>query len=248
MNLKATFIAVALLGGATAHAQSIGDILKGIGGTGSDIGSTISNAIEGVFTRTDISLADLTGEYESTGPAVTFKSENFLKKAGGIAGAAAVETKLQPYYKQYGLIGMPLVIDKDANFTLGIKALKLSGTIVRNENDGTFTFNVLLGGKMKVGQFTAYVEKSGRNLNLMFDATKLKELVSLISRFSGSTLASTFGKILESYDGMCVGFKMKNTEAPAKSPDSTTPDSTKSGGSSSESTFDNLLNILKNRK
>lgn len=243
-------IAVALLGGATAHAQSISDILKGIGSAGSDIGTTIGNAIEGVFTRTDITLADLTGEYESTGPAVTFKSENFLQKAGGIAGAAAVETKLQPYYKQYGLIGMPLVIDKDANYTLRVKALKLSGTIVRNDKDGTFTFNVLLGGKMKVGQFTAYIEKSGRNLNLMFDATKLKELISVVSRFSGSTLASTFGKILESYDGMCVGFKMKNTastKSTGKGSSSKNSDSTTNSGSSSESTFDNLLNILKNR-
>lgn len=238
IRLKAFLLSVALLGGATAHAQSIGDLLKGIGNAGSDIGTTLGNALDGIFTKSDLSLADLVGEYESSAPAVTFKSDNFLQKAGGIAGAAAVETKLLPYYKQYGLIGMPLSIDKDANFTLKVKALKLSGTITRNEADGTFTFNVMMGGKMKIGQFTAYIEKSGKNLDLMFDATKLKELISVVSRFSGSSLASTFGKILDSYEGMCVGFKMSNVKAAAS----------ENSSDSTSSPLDNLLNRLNKKR
>ena len=65
MRLKTIFIAVALLWGATVHAQGLGDLLKGLGGSG----STIGNLVEGVFTKTNLTLADLVGDYTSEGPA-----------------------------------------------------------------------------------------------------------------------------------------------------------------------------------
>ena len=100
MSLKTILIALAILWGANVNAQGLGDLLKGLGGGNGDIGSTIGNLVEGVFTRTNLTLADLTGDYESQGPAVAFKSDDLLKKAGGIAGAEALETKLKPYYEQ----------------------------------------------------------------------------------------------------------------------------------------------------
>lgn len=200
-----------LLSANAANAQNIGNLLKNIGSGASDIGSTIGNVIEGVFTKSDLEVADLVGEYVSEGPAVTFKSDNFLKKAGGVAGAAAIETKLNPYYKQYGLNGMPLTIDSVGNFSLTVMRIKLSGAIEKGEEKGSFRFNLMIGGKMRLGSFTAYVEKSGKNLNLMFDATKLKELISTVASFSGGTMVKAMASILDGYDGMCVGFKMKYT-------------------------------------
>ena len=214
MRIKSIFLSVALLMGATAaDAQSIGDLLKNIGGSSSDIGSTISNVIQGVFTKTNLEVSDLVGAYVSEGPAVTFKSDNFLQKAGGIAGAAAIETKLNPYYEQYGLNGMPLTVDADGNFSITVMKIKLSGTIEKGSEEGTFRFNLTAGGKMKLGSFTAYVEKSGSDLNLMFDATKLKDLISTVASLTGQSMVKTLASILDSYDGMCVGFKMKYTGA-----------------------------------
>lgn len=210
--IRTLIVAVAVLAASTANAQSIGDLLKGLG-NGS---STIGNVIEGVFTKSDLTLQDIEGEYESTGPAVAFKGDNFLKKAGGVAAAAALETKLAPYFKQYGLTGMKLEVDSAANFTMTIKGVKLMGDVICNQGQGTFTFNIKVAGKMKLGQFTAYVEKSGKNLNLMFDATKLKELISMIGRFSGSKLTSTVSSLLDSYDGACIGFKMSCIKEPEK--------------------------------
>lgn len=224
-----------------ANAQDVGDLLKGLGGSG-DLTSTIGNVIEGVFTKTDLTIEDLVGEYESNGPAVTFKSDNFLQKAGGIAGAAALETKLQPYYEQYGLNGMPLTIDKDANFKLTVMRLPLSGTIEKGDEEGTFKFNLMLGGAMKVGNFTAYVEKSGRNLNLMFDATKLKEIISTVGKVSGVKIANTLGSLLDSYDGACVGFKMEYKGG--GNPDSSAS-SSEDGASGSDNSVDKGVNALK---
>lgn len=222
----------------SVNAQSIGDILGSLGSGGNNgSGSILGNMLEGVFTKTNLSLSDLVGEYQATGPAVTFKSDNFLQKAGGIAGAAAIESKINPYYEKYGLNNMSLTVDEEANFTMKIKSLSLKGTITKNESDGTFDFNFKVVG-INLGKFTAYIEKSGKNLNLMFDATKLKSFISAVAKFTGNSMASTVGSILDSYDGMCVGWKMVSTS---------TADSN-STGSSISSGLNSLKDILNKNK
>lgn len=245
MRIKSFLITLMMLAvGSAAHAQGLGDLLKGLGGDG-DTGSAITNALQGIFTKSDLTLDDIVGSYKSTGPAVAFKSDNFLQKAGGVAGAAAIETKLQPYYEQYGMIGMPLSIDKEGNFSMTVKKVKMSGNVIRNEGDGTFTFNVLVGG-MKIGQFTAYVEKSGKDIDLMFDARKLKDLISAVGKFGGSKLTASLSKILDSYEGAYMGFKMSYT-GEASAAGASGSDSTGSSDSGSGA-LDNLRNILNNRK
>lgn len=215
MKIKSILLAVALMAGATAQAQSLGDLLKGLGGGSEQSGtaSTIGNILSGIFAKSDLTVEDLAGQYESDGPAITFKSDNFLQQAGGMAGAAALETKLQPYYEKYGLNGMKLVIDKEGNFTLTVKNIPLSGTVVAKDDKGEFTFNIMALKTMKIGQFTSYVQKSGNNLDLMFDAKKLKELISTIGKLSGIQIAKTMGTLLDSYDGANIGFKMVYTGA-----------------------------------
>ena len=79
----------------------IKDILGGAGGA-------LGNIVEGVFTKTDLTVEDIAGEWTSTGSAVSFQSDNLLKKAGGSAAAGAVENKLDDYYKKFGLAGAVL--------------------------------------------------------------------------------------------------------------------------------------------
>ncbi|MDE6295937.1 MAG: DUF4923 family protein, partial [Muribaculaceae bacterium] len=106
----------------SANAIDIKDILGGAGGT-------VGNLIEGVFTKTNLQVSDMVGEWTIDGSAVTFKSDNLLKKAGGVAAAAAIEAKLDPYYKQYGLTGGTITINNDSTFKLTVKKMTLSGTI-----------------------------------------------------------------------------------------------------------------------
>ena len=234
--LKTLMVGVMTLTSAfSVYSQNIGDILNGLGGN-SNVGNVLGSVIEGVFTKSNLSLADLVGNYQAQGPAVTFKSENLLQKAGGIAGAATIESKLNPYYEQYGLNGMTLSVDQDANFTMKIKSLSLKGTITKNDSDGTFDFNFNVMG-MKLGKFTAYIEKSGSTLKLMFDATKLKSFISSVANLTGNSMAKTVGSLLDSYDGACIGWRMVSTST-------NNSDSSGSSGSSS-SGLDALKDILK---
>ena len=104
-RMAAFAVILTIFGLNVTKAQSLGDLLGG------GLGDTIGNMIEGVFSSSDITIADMQGEWTSTGPAVCFQGEGFLKKAGGVAAAAAIESKLQPYYDQYGLKDAKLTID-----------------------------------------------------------------------------------------------------------------------------------------
>lgn len=187
------------------------DILGGAGGA-------LGNIVEGVFTKTDLTVEDIVGEWTSTGSAVSFQSDNFLKKAGGSAAAGAVENKLDEYYNKFGLTGAVLTVEKDGAFTLTIKRLPIKGTL-EVKSKGIFKFNFSAGGLMKLGSMDAYVEKTPSGINVMFDADKIKKIMTLAATISGNSMVSTADKLLKEYDGICIGFKMKG-QAAADSQDS----------------------------
>lgn len=207
MNITKTLIISAFLtiGGVNlANAQGLSDLFKG------DSGQTINNILNGVFSSSDITIDDLQGKWVSNGPAVCFQGEGFLKKAGGIAAAATIESKLAPYYTKYGLNNAVVTIDDQANFTIELKALKLKGTISqpKDADPGVFEFSFTALGAIPLGSVTTYVQKTSQSMDLMFDATKMMKVVSAVAKFTGVKLASTLSSILDSYDGLCVGFRL----------------------------------------
>lgn len=210
----ALIVAVMACSANMTNAQSLSDILSKLGGSGSSTSSssqnstssTLGNLLEGIFSSSNITVADLTGNWTTKGPAVCFQGDNFLKKAGGVAAASALETKLQPYYTKYGLTGASLVINKDATFTLTIKKLKMSGTITEGSEKGVFVFNFKVVNKINIGKVNTYVQKTSKTMDVMFDATKLISIVNAVAKVSGISAAKTLSTLLNSYDGLCVGF------------------------------------------
>ncbi len=205
-RMAAFAVILTIFGLNVTKAQSLGDLLGG------GLGDTIGNMIEGVFSSSDITIADMQGEWTSTGPAVCFQGEGFLKKAGGVAAAAAIESKLQPYYDQYGLKDAKLTIDAQGNFTLVCKIIKLNGTITQaaGAEPGVFEFNFTALG-MKLATVTTYVQKTSQSMDVMFDATKLKKLLSAVAQFTGIKTVQALTQILDSYDGLCIGFHLNAT-------------------------------------
>lgn len=209
MNLLKIFALAAILCtscSSYASQSSSPDLKSILGGAGGAIG----NIVEGIFAKSDLTVADIAGQWTANGSAVTFKSDNMLKKAGGIAAAGAVESKLDEYYKKYGLNNLVFTVNNDSTFSLAFKKISLKGTISVKEK-GVFTLKFTAFGTMSLGSMDAYVEKTGNNLNLMFDADKIKSIISFAATLSGSKLASTADKLLQQYDGICMGFKMTKT-------------------------------------
>lgn len=235
--MKKLIVTMAVVASAALFNQAEAIDLKGLLG---NAGSTVQSVVGGLLTQSDISVEQMAGTWTATGSAVCFQSENFLKKAGGSAAASTIEQKLDPYYKQYGLTGSVLTIESDGSFTLKVKGLSLPGTITKR-SDGNFDFAFKALGKVKVGTIKAYVEKPLNGLNVMFDASKLKSLISTIAGLTGNSLAKTAGSLLDGYDGLCVGFAFTGNGSST----TTTPNSTgTSTGTDVKSTITNLLKGL----
>lgn len=227
--VRAALLGLAMIAGCQqASAFDLKDLLGGNGG-----GNTIGNLIEGVFMKSDLTTRDLMGVWTTQKPAVAFKGDNFLKQAGGVAAASAIESKLNPYFNQLGLNGATLTVNADSTFTLKSNKLNMAGSI-RQTADGNFIFAIKAFGKLNLGEVPAYVQKTSTSMDVMFDTTKLKTLVSSISKFLNMKSLNIVASILDSNDGLYIGFGM-----------------TKTGnvqGEENNSNSSSLLNILNGRK
>ena len=213
-----TTVLLALVVSASSYAFDIKDLFGGKETTetestsGSDNGSSgilgaIGSFVNSVTANSNFSVDDLVGTWNYTSPAVTFDSENALKNVGGAAAATAVESKLEPYYTRLGFDKTSLVVDADHNFTLKMGLLTLKGTIEKDDEGMVFSFSAF--GKVSLGQVRANATKSGSTLNLTFDATKMVQLLTKVSSVLNSTAINTLTTLLNSYDGIYMGFKLK---------------------------------------
>lgn len=205
--------------GMPAFSQSSLDlrsILSGLASSGDSTSSStgagkLGNLLGNIFASSDISVARMAGSWTYSAPAVSFKSDNLLQQAGGIAAATALENKLEPYYKRAGLTSLSLTVEADSTFTMKFGKATLKGLIAPAPDgaEANFVFNFTIAGKMNIGQMDAYVTMSGNNsMSLMFDVSKLTKLVEMSATLTGSSTAKSLSALLKSYDGICAGFKM----------------------------------------
>ncbi|MCM1110411.1 MAG: DUF4923 family protein [Clostridium sp.] len=209
-------IAAFLLSTASLHAWDLKDLKNVLGGSGSS-DSPIGNIISGLLQKESLTVEDLCGTWSYSAPAVTFKSENLLQKAGGAAASSAIVCKLEPYYKTTGLDQVVMTVNPDSTFTMTVRSIILKGTVETLAEEGSeanFTFNFTALGKIKLGKMNAYVTQSGNSTNVMFDVTKLIEIAEKVSSVAKSSTITTAVNLLKSYDGVCVGFELEKTADP----------------------------------
>ena len=162
--------------------------------------------------KSDVTPADLEGTWDYTAPAVTFKSENLLKKAGGAAASATIENKIKPYYQRAGLENLVLTVASDSTFTMKLKRGSLSGSISQGTEKGILIFKFKAAGKVNIGSMNTAVSLAGNQLTLTFDISKLMTIVDRLASFSGNSTLNSINSMLQSYDGLQAGFKLKKAK------------------------------------
>lgn len=210
MKLRIIILITAVIAAASqAMAFDLKSILKG-SGKGDN---AITNALGSLLSSDKISVADLEGSWSYSAPAVTFKSDNLLKKAGGAAASTAITNKLAPIYKTCGLDRLTLTINADSTFTMKIRNITLKGTISSNTTEGSqsnFVFQFKAAGKIKIGKLDAYIVKNALGkMDLMFDVSKLIGLIEKVGSVSGIKAIKNVSSLLNGYDGLCAGFALK---------------------------------------
>lgn len=201
---------------ATSASPDITDLLKGAaskigGGDGSTALSGLKGAVEGMIAKSDLTAADLVGDYKYSAPAVSLQSDNALQKLGGSAATGVIVDKLAPYYQKAGLTSMTATFREDGTCEFKVKKATVTGTYERNES-GDFTFNFKAVKKIPLGKMNAHVEKIGKKITLTFDASKLIKLVNAVASVSGQSSLQAAAKMLNSYDGLYAGFELTPAE------------------------------------
>ena len=179
-----------------------------------NLGNLVSETVA-QNTAKNLTVADIEGTWQVTGPGVVLKSENVLEQAGGAALTASVEEKLLPYYQRFGVIGATMTFDKDGNFTLHLK-WPVNGTIAKNE-DGSW--QVRLGSSKGLGKIsassrsmTAYVQKSNGEMTITVDVKKVVEILKKVTSKKEQSMLNSALSMIENYDHVCMGFRMKKIE------------------------------------
>lgn len=215
LNFAMTSLLLAAAPAASAN-PDITDLLKGAaskigGGDGSTALSGLKGAVEGMMAKSDLTAADLVGDYKYSAPAVSLQSDNALQKLGGSAATGVIVDKLAPYYQKAGLTSMTATFREDGTCEFKVKKATVTGTYERNES-GDFTFNFKAVKKIPLGKMNAHVEKIGKKLTLTFDASKLIKLVNAVASVSGQSSLQAAAKMLNSYDGLYAGFELTPAE------------------------------------
>lgn len=179
-----------------------------------NLGNVVSETVA-QNTAKNLTVADIEGTWQVTGPGVVLKSENVLEQAGGAALTASAEEKLLPYYQRFGVIGATMTFDKDGNFTLHLK-WPVNGTIAKNE-DGSW--QVKLGSSNGLGKIssssrsmTAYVQKSNDEMTITVDVKKVVEILKKVTSKKEQSMLNSALSMIENYDHVCMGFRMKKIE------------------------------------
>ena len=85
----------------------------------------------------------------------------------------------------------------------------LKGSITKDQ-DGDIVFQFKALGKVNVGSMKTYVTMSGSSdMSLTFDVSKLISIIKAVGSISGNSSIKSISTLLESYDGICAGFKLK---------------------------------------
>lgn len=191
----------------SAVAGILGAVLGGnSNSSSSSAGSSIINGIlnnvigSGTFSKQD--LCAHTWKYSK--PGCAFTSENLLAKAGGEIAANKVEEKLGEYYSKFGFSGSNtyFTFKTDGTFAAKIDGKSWQGNYTFDEKTHAIQMKGLLLS------MSGYATKTTNGISLLFDQTKLLNLIKTMGALKGSSTLSAIGTIANNYDGMRVGFEM----------------------------------------
>ena len=213
-----TIIAVALsvsVANAQSGVQSVLNQLLGSGATTNTVTSILENVVGGAISKLDLSID---GTWKYTAPEVQFKSDNLLAQAGGAAATTKIETSLS---KVYGMIGINeslcYTFNSDSTFTHTIKiggsVKNLKGKYSLDKTNKIITLKYDALGKVGLGKINAIYANTGTSLALLFDVSELmsflKKVISAVNSITGKGSLATVSALLENYDGLLIGYKMK---------------------------------------
>lgn len=185
----------------------VAGVLGGLLGGGITTGSSINGILNNVIGSATFSQADLCAHtWKYSKPGCAFTSENLLAKAGGEIAASKVEEDLSKYYSKFGFSksNTYFTFKTDGTFAAKIDGKSWNGTYTFDEKTHAIQLKGLL---LSASGFTT---RTANGISLLFEQKKLLTLIKTLSKLNltGSTTMSAVSSIVDSYDGVRIGFEM----------------------------------------
>lgn len=191
-----------ILMGQSATAQSLQDIFKKV--SSSEVKKTI------VETATGTTLpVDVKGSWTYSGIAVKFESDDILKSTAASLAASKVEDKLDEYIAKVGIKAgtFSFTFNEDKTFSANVKGKSFKGTYTISEDYKTM--GIQFGKSIALKPFNASISVTGSQMDLLFEADRLLELLGKLTSSSSNSTLNTLGSLVNQYDGMKLGLELK---------------------------------------
>ena len=205
-KLRFTAIAMAAM---MAVSCGTGFTTTGTGSTGSILGDILTgggiDAIASIIGATKMTQQSLQGSWKYSGPGCAFTSEKLLAKAGGEVVAAQIKQKMLPTYQTLGLSSTNTYVqfNSDNTFAASFGGKQFSGTYTFDPSSSKVVMKSLLFN------INCYAKKNIQGIALLFEASKLLNILQTVSALSGNTTLGTIGDLSKNYDGVRLGFDFK---------------------------------------
>jgi len=205
-KLRFTAIAMAAM---MAVSCGTGFTTTGTGSTGSVLGDILTgggiDAIASIIGATKMTQQSLQGSWKYSGPGCAFTSEKLLAKAGGEVVAAQIKQKMLPTYQTLGLSSTNTYVqfNSDNTFAASFGGKQFSGTYTFDPSSSKVVMKSLLFN------INCYAKKNTQGIALLFEASKLLNILQTVSALSGNTTLGTIGDLSKNYDGVRLGFDFK---------------------------------------
>lgn len=205
-KLRFTAIAMAAM---MAVSCGTGFTTTGTGSTGSVLGDILTgggiDAIASIIGATKMTQQSLQGSWKYSGPGCAFTSEKLLAKAGGEVVAAQIKQKMLPTYQTLGLSSTNTYVqfNSDKTFAASFGGKQFSGTYTFDPSSSKVVMKSLLFN------INCYAKKNTQGIALLFEASKLLNILQTVSALSGNTTLGTIGDLSKNYDGVRLGFDFK---------------------------------------
>lgn len=184
----------------TASAQSLKDLFSK---------DNIKDVVENV-TGLDLSKdeAVITGTWQYSGTAVELESKDILKKAAAKLAVETIEKKLDETIAKIGITPglFAFTFNEDKSFIVGFKKKEIKGTYTLSDDKKKLTLT--FGRFSKLGTMEVITDLGSKELELMFKADNLLELLGKITSEGNSDSMKTLSTLVGAYEGINLGLEL----------------------------------------
>lgn len=184
----------------TASAQSLKDLFSK---------DNIKDVVENV-TGLDLSKdeAVITGTWQFSGTAVELESKDILKKAAAKLAVETIEKKLDETIAKIGITPglFAFTFNEDQSFIVGFKKKEIKGTYTLSDDKKKLTLT--FGRFSKLGTMEVITDLGSKELELMFKADNLLELLGKITSEGNSDSMKTLSTLVGAYEGINLGLEL----------------------------------------